>query len=230
MIDIHSHQQRKDIFCVENIIYPLEIDNYNPNTPFSIGFHPYEVDKMDKNNLDKTLSELEHYLTFSNVYLFGEAGLDKQIKTDFSWQISVFEQQLLLNKKIDKPFIVHCVGAYNEIVAIYKKNKCNFPLIFHGFNKKHTVAQELQKQGFYLSFGAALLHNPSTQESFIQADKSLIFLETDAQNSHKIEEIYQKATILAEKGFKIDLAAQIYANFIHLFPKKANFAPVLSYE
>ncbi len=227
MIDIHSHQRRTDIFCVENIIYPSEINNYNPNTPFSVGLHPYGLDKVCKNNLDNILSELEKKLAFNNVYLFGEAGLDKQININFDWQITVFEQQLLLNKKINKPFIVHCVAAYNEIIAIYKKNKCGFPLIFHSFNKKYTVAQQLQKQGFYLSFGAALLHNLSTQNSFIQADKNFIFLETDNNSSCQIEDIYQQAELLIKKIEKTALKTQIYNNLINILPKKANFAPVL---
>ena len=142
--------------------------------------------------------------------------MDKHINIDFNWQIYVFEQQILLNKKINKPFIVHCVGAYNEIIQIYKKNKCSFPLIFHGFNKKKSVMEMLQKQGFYLSFGAALFHNLSCQASFICANKNYIFLETDSQTQFSIEEIYSQANFLLANQAKINIEAQISANFTNI--------------
>jgi TatD DNase family protein len=54
-------------------------------------------------------------------------------------QQSVFEQQLLLAQKYNKPAIIHCVAAFQEVIEIKNKLKITVPLIIHGF-LKHTIS------------------------------------------------------------------------------------------
>jgi TatD DNase family protein len=41
-------------------------------------------------------------------------------------QQSVFEQQLLLAQKYNKPVIIHCVAAFQEVIEIKNKLKLQF--------------------------------------------------------------------------------------------------------
>ena len=53
----------------------------------------------------------------------GECGLDKKVQTPLDLQQEVFERQLTLAEKYKKPVIIHCVAAFQELIAIKKKLK-----------------------------------------------------------------------------------------------------------
>ena len=100
-------------------------------------------------------------------------------------------QQLLWANEINKPLIIHCVRAYDEILLLLKKHQNKVPVIFHGFNKKLDTAQRIIQAGHWLSFGSALQHF-RTREVFEQLPLNYIFLETDDGNLD-IRSVYQLA-------------------------------------
>ena len=52
-----------------------------------------------------------------------------------------------------KPLIIHCVKAWQEIIAAKKRIRPHVPWIIHGFRGNGELAVQLVNQGFYLSFG-----------------------------------------------------------------------------
>lgn len=99
-----------------------------------------------------------------------------------------------------KPLIIHCVRAYEEVLAIKKEWGTQgdvIPWIFHGFNKKPAVAQMLLRAGAYLSFGAALLvpGSPAAQSLAI-CPPGRYFLETDDRNDVSIAAVYAAAAAI----------------------------------
>ena len=139
---------------------------------------------------------------------------DKSCSTDFLLQREVFSAHILLSNKLKKPLIIHCVNAYDEIIKLLKELKNNVPVIFHGFNKKETIAASLIKKGFYLSFGKGL-SKENLKQLFKNISLAKVFLETD-DDSLTIEEIYLMAAKIA--GITTEtLQIQIKKNAIELF-------------
>ena len=116
-------------------------------------------------------------------------------------QQMVFEKQLALAEKYQKPVIIHCVAAFQEIIAIKNKLKITVPMIIHGFSKNIEVANELIKNGFYLSFGKYLLLNSELELVFNSVPNKRLFIETDT-----IEEDIKAVYELAAKYKNIKLA------------------------
>jgi TatD DNase family protein len=92
------------------------------------------------------------------------------------------------------------------------------PVVFHGFNKGPAVLEEICAGGYYVSFGAALLHpdsNAAKHMPFVPAGR--YFLETD-EAAQSIEDIYEAAAAL-RKCTVDDVILQIESNFHTVFKK-----------
>jgi TatD DNase family protein len=63
-------------------------------------------------------------------------------------QTEVFEQQITLAEKYQKPLVLHLVAAYQELIAIHKRRHISVPLILHGFSKNEPTAKQLLDCGF----------------------------------------------------------------------------------
>ena len=74
-------------------------------------------------------------------------------------------------------------------------------MIIHGFSKNNEVANELIKNGFYLSFGKYLLLNSELELVFNSVPNKRLFIETDT-----IEEDIKAVYELAAKYKNIKLA------------------------
>jgi TatD DNase family protein len=70
--------------------------------------------------------------------------------------------------------------------------KITVPMIIHGFSKNSQIADQLIKEGFYLSFGKYLLRNPELKTVFVQIPDDRFFLETDTIEE-TIEQVYNVA-------------------------------------
>lgn len=210
-INLHTHKfsNLSDVIEVVNQ-YPSEFDASVPN--YSIGIHPWYI---DKNRLETDLEIIKEKLQLTGCLTLGECGLDKRIEIPLELQILVFKQQLEIVKQTNKPVVLHCVAAYDEVIAIKKEMKIQNPMIIHGFSKNEQVAQSLLKNGFYLSFGKYLLRNPDLEKVFTFAPKNQILLETDTIEE-SIYQVYDKAAAI--KGISVEqMKAIVFTNFSKIF-------------
>lgn len=215
-IDIHTHRTTDQSQSVS--IKSLFLQNHqeiDAQNFYSLGLHPWHIESAPK------IPEVEENLILSlekhkNIIAIGEIGIDRKSSIDFETQCQYFETQLLLAQKLDKPAIIHCVRAYNDLINFKKKFNLNIPLIIHGYWSNISTTEQLIKHGFYLSLGEKSLEKHSTSNiRMIPLDK--LFLETD-DSAIAISTIYEKAS----KLFKIsttDLSHQIYRNFTDVFKK-----------
>ena len=211
LINLHTHKfsNLSDVIEVVNQ-YPWEFDASIPN--YSIGIHPWYI---DENRLESDLEIIKEKLQLSECLALGECGLDKRIEIPLDLQISVFKKQLEIVKQTKKPIVLHCVAAYDEVIAIKKEMKIENPMIIHGFSKNEQVAKSLLNNGFYLSFGKYLLRNPDLEKVFTFAPENQILLETDTIEE-SIYEVYEKAASI--KGISIEeMKAIVFANFSRIF-------------
>lgn len=210
-INLHTHQfsNLSDVMEVVNQ-YSWKFDASVPN--YSIGIHPWYI---DENRLETDLEIIKEKLQLTDCLALGECGLDKRIEIPLDLQISVFKQQLEIVKLTNKPVVLHCVAAYDEVIAIKKEMKIENPMIIHGFSKNEQVAQSLLKNGFYLSFGKYLLRNPDLEKVFIFAPENQILLETDTIEE-SIYQVYEKAAAI--KGISVEeMKAIVFTNFSRIF-------------
>ncbi|MHC0441939.1 TatD family hydrolase [Flavobacterium sp. 3-210] len=211
--NFHTHQFTNQSNVLELVNqYPQEFDKSIPF--YSIGIHPWHI-KEDQ--IDLELKIIEDKLKAENCLAIGECGLDKRIEIPLELQISVFEKQLALAEKYKKPVVIHCVAAFQEITEIKKRLRISVPMIIHGFSKNKQLAEQLIKDGFYLSFGKYLLKNPDLKTIFQNVPNEKFLLETDT-----IEENIQQVYGLASeyKGLDLkELQSIISSNYRDIFEK-----------
>ena len=163
-INIHTHHPpQPNEWAIQNLYNNFEQVKEPGN--YSIGLHPWYITQQWATQFEI----LKQLATHSNVKAVGECGLDKLTETDFALQIELANQ-------INKPLIIHCVKAYEEVLQQVKQAKA--PVVFHGFNKSKELALQITNAGHYLSFGKAL-QQQHMQQVLKELPVEKIFLETD---------------------------------------------------
>lgn len=126
----------------------IELSNNYEFIYSAVGAHPECVDNLPSDwlNLIENLSEQ------NKVVAIGEIGLDYHYP-NFSKkkQFDVFEKQLNLAQKLNKPVIIHSRDAVADTISILK----NFPKVsgvIHCFSGSAEVACRYIEMGWYLGF------------------------------------------------------------------------------
>jgi TatD DNase family protein len=154
--DVHTHHALADESAIYNIL-PQDFINFQfkEKKYYSVGIHPWYI---DIENLATQFSQLQAMLEKqSNILLIGECGLDKLKGPEMDIQVAVFRKHLALAAQFQKPIIIHCVKAYQEILSIIKKEKFTLPFIFHGFNKSLELAQQIIEAGGSVSLNFRMM-------------------------------------------------------------------------
>ncbi|MCP4309850.1 MAG: TatD family hydrolase [Bacteroidetes bacterium] len=218
-VNIHGHRQANNI--QERVMRNLMASDYPPDDIeygyFSVGFHPYNVGKVDEQD---TLKKVRLATENPNVFAIGEIGLDKSIEEPLEVQKRIFEKQVDIAEITDLPIILHVVRAFNEMIEFMKARKPSVPMIIHGYNGSREMAKELVKAGFLISFGEAIAGEHSRIiEALPVVPVEKMFLETD-EGDLDIREVYHMAA--EAKGISTDqLRIQIVENASTYLPKFA---------
>jgi len=209
--NFHTHKFTNQSHILELVNqYPQD---FNASITFySIGIHPWYI---VEDRIEADLKIIEQKLQTANCLAIGECGLDKRIEIPLDQQIIVFKKQLTLAEKYRKPVVIHCVAAFQEVSEIKKEMKISVPMIMHGFSKNAQIANQLIKEGFYLSFGKYLLKNPELKTVFQQIPNDRFFLETDTIEEN-IQQVYKLAAEYKSLEIK-ELQDIISINFKHIF-------------
>lgn len=186
MCDAHTHfvndedlKQRIE----ENIISLVsnstseEINNLlSKNLPSCIiptfGVHPWNADKL-------TVKGMMNYIT--SVPIIGEIGMDSvwcDVPLDI--QQNVFEEQLKIAMKSNKPVILHTKGQEKEIADIIRKYPNKYLIHWYSCN---DYLEEYINQGCYFSVGPDVWWNPATQNVAKKVPSNRILTETDGLNA-----------------------------------------------
>ena len=140
----------------------------------AIGFHPSEVDNVP----DNYISYLEENI--DSVIAIGEIGLDYYwVKDNKDMQIQLFEKQLKLAEKYNKPVIVHSRDAWLDTYNILSKYKVRG--VIHAFSGSLEMANKFIKLGFKLGIGGVITFKKCNLKDVIkEIDIKDIVLETDS--------------------------------------------------
>lgn len=146
---------------------------------FAAGIHPSDCFKYE--DIDKTLEELEKFLSHPKCVALGEIGLDYHY--DFSpreVQKVWFERQLSLAEKIGKPVVIHDRDAHGDCVNTLLKHSAVG--VMHSCSESLEDALRLVKHGYYISFSGSVTFknakNTVRTSSGVPDDRLLV--ETDS--------------------------------------------------
>lgn len=210
-IDIHTHhlQNGPEVLEIQNLRagedWPETMSTY-----LSYGVHPWDADRPER------VALLDQVFAIENLSAIGECGLDKFQGGDLSTQTRLFKRHIELSEKQNKPLLIHCVGYYNELMALRKEGPSALPWIIHGFTGHPQLADQLIKAGFLLSFGEALMDADSKAVGSLKTlPGHCWFLETD-DSDRSIQTIYQRAAAICEIAIS-QLKTQLHQNFLSTF-------------
>ena len=115
----------------------------------AVGIHPGNIDS------GTTIEQIKSLATHPKCVAIGEIGLDYYwVKDNKDLQIEIFENQLMLAKKLNLPVIVHDRDAHQDTMELLKKHKPKG--VLHCFSGSVETAKEVLRLGMYIGFGGAL--------------------------------------------------------------------------
>ncbi len=165
---------------MKSAVFSVSLSQKYPRMFACVGVHPHSASEVVSDA--SYLKQLEeYYLSSEKVVAIGEIGLDYHY--DFSpreAQKTVFEQQLLLAKKLAAPVTIHIREATEDAMAILKKHRPRG--VVHCFSGSAETAKETLELGLYIGItGVATFKNAKKivdVTKVVPLDRLLI--ETDA--------------------------------------------------
>ncbi len=137
---------------------------------FTAGFHPTELRNYRAGDFNK-LAELAKH---PKCVAIGEIGLDYHYPdTNKSLQRRMFEEQLALADEASLPVVIHSRDCAEDMLSVIKENArlLKRGALLHCYSHSSEIAAELEKRGFYFSFGGT-----STYSGSKKARRTIAFL------------------------------------------------------
>ncbi len=143
----------------------------------TIGFHPTELDDFKDEYFDFLINNINN----KKIVGIGEIGLDYHYEnTDKEKQKEIFNRQLEIAEKFNKPVIIHSRDSIGETYNIL--SKYNLRGSIHCFNGSLEMAKLFIKLGYKLGVGGIITFKnaKNIKEVVRNIDLSYILLETDS--------------------------------------------------
>ena len=214
-IDIHTHEGSRapGLFILENLMaHEGKTPGKEAGIIYSVGIHPWH---LDESNYHKLIDFTRQTAVNPRVYAIGEAGFDKLKGASPELQRKAFGEQVNISEELEKPLIIHCVRAWNELLSEHKKLKPKMPWLVHGFRGKRELALQLISRNMYLSFWFDFIMRPESSELVRSLPLERIFLESDGAGVD-IRDLYKKVAADLELE-QAALKDQIMRNFKQFF-------------
>jgi len=146
---------------------------------YAMGIHPWYIDESYRADIPSLADAAAR-----GAVAIGEIGLDRKSEVvDFSLQREFFEQQLSIAREINLPVVIHCRGAFNELIVSLKRVGAPEPGgIIHSFSGSPELAAELIRFGLSFSMGGTLTFRNSKKRAAVLAHiyPAHFLLETDS--------------------------------------------------
>ena len=142
----------------------------------AIGLHPEFTDTIT----EEDYNFVEQHINDPKVVAIGEIGLDYHYgKENRDKQIELFERQLALAEKLDKPVIIHSRDATEDTINCLKKYKVRGSM--HSFSGSYETAMIYIKMGLLLGVnGVVTFKNCNLIEVIKRIGLKHFVLETDS--------------------------------------------------
>lgn len=177
ILDIHSHHGQP---------YPQGVISTSPLafTPvlgqlYSLGIHPWDTDGDFSSALEALAEAAFHPQTAA----IGECGIDTLRGGPMFRQMQAFRVCIDISEKACRPLVIHCVRAWDTILAMKKEINPRQTWIIHGFRGKPQLMSTLVGKGIMLSYGSRF-----DSDSLRLTPRGMLLAETDV-SAESIEEI-----------------------------------------
>lgn len=214
-INIHDHGAltTEGVFIVDNImVHQGRSPSENRGIAFSVGAHPWNIDLL---NLESQMSIVRDFSLHPNVIAIGESGFDKIKGESMELQKEAFIMHSEISEERGKPLVIHCVKAFDEVLAAKREIKPHMPWIMHGFRGSPELARQLTGKGIYLSAWVEWAIRPVSAETLRAIPREMLFLETDGFDISIIP-VYQ--VVAGHLGVEVPvLREQVHGNFLRVF-------------
>ena len=201
LVDSHAHIINEYYDDIEKVVYEakknrvLKIINCSTslndideiirisnkcNFFYALGIHPEEADKVNEITKQKLEGYIVKNIDNKNFIALGEIGLDYyHSKDNKNSQLELFDFQLSLAEKYNKPVIIHSREATLDTIEIIKKH--NVKGVIHCFSGSYETACEYIKLGFILGIGGVITFKNCNLKDYInKIGVENIILETDS--------------------------------------------------
>lgn len=168
-------------FDVPSSEFCMRLSKSHAGVYFTAGLHPTELSKCKDGDLER----VEELASDEKCVAIGEIGLDYHYPdTDKPLQMQMFEKQLYLADKLRLPVQIHSRDCAEDMLNILKKNKSllNSGALMHCFSHSAEIALELEKLGFYFSFGGTSTYSGSkrAKKCIAAISENRLLTETDS--------------------------------------------------
>ena len=133
----------------------LEIAEQFSQCLVALGIHPWFVSDCQPPDIAMLES---HLRSNTNVLAVGEIGLDWHIDTCQKLQTDIFEQQLTLAAKYNKPVILHHRKSHDQIAKLLRHYKLARGGVIHAFSGSYQQACAYLDLGFKLGIGGTITY------------------------------------------------------------------------
>ena len=153
-MNFHTHDLNAPMPAIINM--PLEwlrnpaAASLRAEGAYSVGIHPWWTAETAWEDLQEGFY---FWAAHPQVVRIGECGLDKLKGATIDVQEQAFLMHVKLSEQLQKPLIIHCVKAFDRLLALHKQLRPTQRWAIHGFRGKPEQAQQLLASGFDISFG-----------------------------------------------------------------------------
>ncbi len=153
------------------------VDAHPDTISAAVGLHPWVADQP----LD--LDALAGLLVRPQTVALGEVGLDGKIESPtLAVQLMVLEAQLALAHDLGKPVILHCRGAFEELLTGLGRFTPRLRGVVHAWSRGPELAQRFLALGLHLGIGGAATRPRARhlRSTLAAVPLERLLLETDA--------------------------------------------------
>lgn len=184
----------------------------NEGVAYTVGAHPWF---LTPDNHLTLMARVRDFSVHPGVIAIGESGFDRLKGAPSELQKEVFIEHAEIAESLGMPLIIHCVRAYDEVLAMKKSMRPKVPWLLHGFRGKPELVQQLTSKGILLSAWVEWAIRPLSAESLRAIPEDMLFLETDGFDIG-IEPVYK--VVAGHIGIEAEaLRERVYQNYLTVF-------------
>ena len=154
-----------------------------PGVFVAYGIHPWVADRSDPNQIRNSMAHAIEAATYPPVAV-GEIGLDAKLGAagpDLPTQLAVLRPQLELAVDLGLPAILHCRGAFAELLTEVARFDGHLRGVLHAWSRGPELAARFTQAGLALGLGGAVTRaNARVRRAAASLPLDRFVLETDA--------------------------------------------------
>jgi len=159
-----------------------ELSSKYDNIYFLSGIHPEELSEKPYETILEDLKEIEEIAKDKKCLGIGEIGFEYHYENLLDKkQKELFEKQIEIAEKLNKPIIIHSRDSFSDTYNILKNNKQK--TLIHCFDYGLSEMENFLELGFYISFTGMITFKNARKE-IIECVKRIpenrLLIETDA--------------------------------------------------